>query len=172
MVLTMWIVKEPDSNLRLSIDRIDPQKLDFEDVSWICSSVMKQYRDEFNALPGFIDRAAYLVQRNRYRLPKKKKNNVYSEVVKGYKAPTPRTTIEPEGYPPPINDKVNDTRAPYPIYNNHYPKTPTICPANPEQFIEINTKKSIPFNKIPFIKKPRFKRNKPDVNNSEACILN
>jgi len=168
MVLTEWIVKEPNSNLRLSIDRIDPQKLDFEDVSWICSSVMKQYRDEFNALPGFIDRATYLIKKNRYRLPKKKHN-------KAYKAPTLKKVIEPEGSPPPINDKVNDTRAPYPIYNNNYkvyPKTPTICPANPEHFIEINTKKSLPFNKSPFIKKPRFKRNNADVNNSEACIIN
>jgi len=168
MVLTKWIVEDPDPELLLSIDRIDPLKLDFEDISWICSSVMKQYRDEFNGIPGFIDRAAYLVQRNNYRLPKKKKKNIYSGVVKGYKIPTPQKVIEPEGYPPPINE----IRAPYPIYRNNYPKTPTICPANPEQFIEINTKKSLPFNKIPFIKKPRFKRNNADVNNSEACIIN
>ena len=173
MVLTNWIVEEPDPKLCLGIDMIDPLKLDFEDVSWICSSVMKQYRDEFNDLAGFIDRTTYLIKKNRYRLPKKKNNLVYSEVVKGYKPPIPRAprgVIEPEGSPPPINEKVNDTRVAYPIYRNNYPKTPTSFPNNPEQFIEINTNKPLSFNKIPFIKKPNLRR--PIIPSSDACIIN
>ena len=36
---------------------------------------------------------------------------------------------------------------------NKYSKTPHIFPKDPETFIEINTKKSLPFNKIPFLKR-------------------
>ena len=61
-MLVNWIVPEPDHKLRLTLDQIDVNELGFEDIAWICSSVMKQYRDEFNALDGdgiVDDDAAY-----------------------------------------------------------------------------------------------------------------
>ena len=129
-MLVEWIVPEPDPKLRLTLDQIDIAKLDFEDVSWICSSTMKQYRDEFNALDGFIDRTVKLIREDPTKLKGKKQGR--AKIVRGY----------------PVRDNIN--YIPNPSY-----KTPTVFPTNPEQFIEINTQESRIYKKIPFLKKPR-----------------
>ena len=129
-MLVEWIVPEPDPKLRLTLDQIDISTLDFEDVSWICSSTMKQYRDEFNALDGFIDRVVKLIREDPTKM--KGKRQAYAKVVRGY----------------PVREDIN--YIPNPSY-----KTPTVFPTYPEQFIEINTQKSLPYKKIPFIRKPR-----------------
>jgi len=84
MVLITWIVPEPDPNLRISIDHIDPSKLDYDDITWIHSSTMKQYREEFHDLEGFLDRSVQLIRGNKGKLPKKVSNSLYSSVIKGY----------------------------------------------------------------------------------------
>ena len=81
MVLTKWIVPEPNPDLKLSIDTIDYKKLDYEDLRWIYSSTMKKYYREFCNLKGFVqyaERVFYkedvkseLMQlRSRYIIPK------------------------------------------------------------------------------------------------------
>ena len=57
MVLTKWIVPEPNPDLKLSIDTIDYKKLDYEDLRWIYSSTMKKYYREFCNLKGFVQNA-------------------------------------------------------------------------------------------------------------------
>ena len=131
--MTMWIVQEPDPSLALTVDKIDATKLDYEDVRWICSSTMKQYIDEFVRLQGFIE---------RYRLFKKYEEEKIRGKEKAYHTVT-RTYQQ--GDAPHI-----------------YTKTPTMFPQNNGKYIEIKTKKSLPFHKIPFIKKPR-KLNEPCV---------
>lgn len=71
MVLITWIVPEPDPNLRLTIDLIDPSKLNYDDIYWIHSPVMKKYREEFRNLPGFYDRTMYVIReyKERGRIP-------------------------------------------------------------------------------------------------------
>ena len=137
-MLVTWIVPKPDPKLRLTLDQIDVDKLDFEDIAWICSSVMKQYRDEFNALDGFLDRSVHLIRENPEKM-RSKRRVVRTKVVKGY----------------PVRNKANDE-----IRNPSYDtsKTPTIFPNNPERFIEIDTQKSLPYNKIPFLKKSTRQR--------------
>ena len=126
--MTIWIVPEPDPILALTIDKIDAKKLDYEDVRWICSSTMKQYIDEFVRLQGFIE---------RYRLFKKYEQEIIREKEKNYHAIA--RSYQPEDVPP--------------IYTKP-PKNSEKCIEN-EKYIEIKTKKSLPFHKIPFIKKPR-----------------
>tara|TARA_B100000780_G_C20747966_1_gene297138 strand:+ start:33 stop:413 length:381 start_codon:yes stop_codon:yes gene_type:complete len=67
MVLRTWIVPEPDPNLRLTIDLIDPSKLNYDDIYWIHSSVMKKYREEFINLPGLYDRTMYVIREHKER---------------------------------------------------------------------------------------------------------
>jgi hypothetical protein len=134
MVLTKWIVPEPDPKLRLTLDQIDISVLDFEDVSWICSSAMKQHRDEFNELHGFIDRTVMLVLENKKRLPKKRNQYIYPTIVKGY-----------------------------------HIKEPTICPDDPDHSIKFKTNKSLPFNRIPFLK--RFGRKKSEIRSPEVYVI-
>ena len=126
--MTIWIVQEPDPILALTIDKIDPAKLDYEDVRWICSSTMKQYIDEFIRLQGFIERYRLFKKYEQEIIRKKEKEKAYHPIARSY---------QPEDAP------------------SIYTKTPTIFPKNNEKFIEIKTQKSLPFHKIPFIKKPR-----------------
>ena len=126
--MTIWIVQEPDPILALTIDKIDPAKLDYEDVRWICSSTMKQYIDEFVRLQGFIERYRLFKKYEQEIIRKKEKEKEYHPIARSY---------QPKDAPP------------------IYTKTPTIFPKNSENFIEIKTQKSLPFHKIPFIKKPR-----------------
>ena len=62
---------EPDPNLRLTIDLIDPSKLNYDDIYWIHSPVMKKYREEFRNLPGFYDRTMYVIReyKEKGRIP-------------------------------------------------------------------------------------------------------
>ena len=57
MVLTKWIVPEPNPDLKLSIDTIDYKKLDYQDLRWIYSTKMKKYYREFCDLKGFVQYA-------------------------------------------------------------------------------------------------------------------
>ena len=132
--MTIWIVPEPDPILALTIDKIDAKKLDYEDVRWICSSTMKQYIDEFVRLQGFIERYRLFKKYEQEIIRKKEKEKNYHAIARSY---------QPEDAPP------------------IYTKPPTIFPKNSENFIEnekyieIKTQKSLPFHKIPFLKKPR-----------------
>ena len=129
-MLVNWIVPKPDPKLRLTLDQIDVNELGFEDIAWICSSVMKQYRDEFNALDGFLDRSVHLIRENPEKMRRKRKV-VRTKVVKGY----------------PVRNPSYDTS-----------KTPTVFPNNPERFIELDTQKVLPYNKIPFLRIPNRQR--------------
>ena len=131
--MTNWIVQEPDPSLALTVDKIDATKLDYEDVRWICSSTMKQYIDEFVRLQGFIERYRLFEKYEEEKIRKKEKEKTYHTIAKTY---------QPK-YAPPID-------------------LATIFSKNNEKCIEIKTKKSLPFHKIPFIKKPR-KLNEPCV---------
>jgi len=133
--MTMWIVPEPDPSLAITVDKIDPAKLDYEDVRWICSSTMKQYIDEFARLQGFIERYRLFKKYEEEKIREKEKEKEYQPIVRAY---------QPNEEPP------------------IYTKTPAILPKNNGKYIEIKTKKSLPFHKIPFIKKPR-KLNEPCV---------
>jgi hypothetical protein len=88
MTSTTWILSEPNPNLSLTINKIDPTKLDFDDIYWIYSSMMKQYIDEFNKLEGFIDIENRLIQENTIKLQKKR---IYKQVINSYKPSTPST---------------------------------------------------------------------------------
>ncbi len=123
MVLRTWIVPEPNPALSLSISNIDYRKLDHDDCRWIYSSTMKKYHREFSELQGFINYAQRL-----FAIDDLRKNNKY--IIPPYKSSI---------YPP---------------------MTPTMTPTmtqpiimNKDKYIKLNTNKSIPFNKIPFIKK-------------------
>ena len=123
MVLRTWIVPEPNPTLSLSISNIDYRKLDHDDCRWIYSSAMKKYHREFSELQGFINYAQRL-----FAIDDLRKNNKY--IIPPYKP-----TINPPMTPP---------------------MSPTMTPPNinnKDKYIKLNTNKSIPFNKIPFIKK-------------------
>ena len=115
MVLTNWIVPEPNPELALSISNIDYRKLDHTDCKWIYSSAMKKYHREFSELQGFITFAQRL-----FAIDGLKNKNRY--VIPPFKPP-----MTPPMAPPSIHNK--------------------------DKYIKLNTNKSIPFNKIPFIKK-------------------
>jgi len=60
----MFVPPEPDPTLRLTIDKIDYTKLNYDDIRWICSSTMKQYHDEFYNLPNFTKYAKEVIYKN------------------------------------------------------------------------------------------------------------
>ena len=123
MVLRTWIVPEPNPSLSLSISNIDYRKLDHDDCRWIYSSAMKKYHKEFSELQGFINYAQRL-----FAIDDLRKNNKY--IIPPYKS-----SIYPPIYPP---------------------MTPPMTPPNinnKDKYIKLKTNKSLPFNKIPFIKK-------------------
>ena len=123
MVLRTWIVPVPNPTLSLSISNIDYRKLDHDDCRWIYSSTMKKYHKEFSELQGFINYAQRL-----FAIDDLRKNNKY--IIPPYKS-----SIYPPIYPP---------------------MTPPMTPPNinnKDKYIKLKTNKSLPFNKIPFIKK-------------------
>ena len=53
MTFTKWIVPEPDPKLSLRVQDIDITLLNYGDIRFIYSSVMKKYIHEFEELLGF-----------------------------------------------------------------------------------------------------------------------
>jgi Fe-S oxidoreductase len=96
--MVIWCVPEPDPSLALTVDKIDVSKLDYEDIIWICSATMKQYRDEFRKLQGFFERYQFF---KRYE--EEVKREKVKEKVKTYQAIT--DTYQPNASPVPVYSK-------------------------------------------------------------------
>ena len=97
MVLTKWIVPEPNPDLKLSIDTIDYKKLDYEDLRWIYSSTMKKYYREFCNLKGFVQYAERI-----FDLELLRRNSVNSR-VNGYLTPKINESVRISSAKPPLH---------------------------------------------------------------------
>ena len=187
MVLTKWIVPEPNPDLKLSIDTIDYKKLDYEDLRWIYSSTMKKYYREFCNLKGFVQYAERI-----FDLELLRRNSVNSHVnshVNGYLTPK-------------LNESVRISSAKPPLYKSPLYKSPPLYkppplhklppPVEPpptlsyDRNIILNTQKVLPTRKIPFIGDtkrikdyentidkycPRSSNKSKEQKSSEACII-
>ena len=96
MVLTKWIVPEPNPDLKLSIDTIDYKKLDYEDLRWIYSSTMKKYYREFCNLKGFVQYAERI-----FDLELLRRNSVNSH-VNDYLTPKLNESVRISSAKPPL----------------------------------------------------------------------
>ena len=168
MVLTKWIVPEPNPDLKLSIDTIDYKKLDYEDLRWIYSSTMKKYYREFCNLKGFVQYAERI-----FDLELLRRKSVNSH-VNGYLTPK-------------LNESVRISSAKPPLHKPSLHKSPSLHklppPVEPpptlsyDRNIVLNTQKVLPTRKIPFLKKNDRSDNiirKYSVkrsDSSEACII-
>ena len=148
MVLTKWIVPEPNPDLKLSIDTIDYKKLDYEDLRWIYSSTMKKYYREFCNLKGFVQYAERI-----FDLELLRRNSVNSHVnshVNGYLTPKLNESVrissaKPPFHKPPLYKSPPLHKLPPPVE-----PPPTI---SYDRNVGLNTHKVLPTRKIPFLKK-------------------
>jgi len=62
MTFIEWIVPEPDPNLSLRVQDIDINKLNYQDIRFIYSSVMRKHILEFDGLPGFRNMADKIIE--------------------------------------------------------------------------------------------------------------
>ena len=177
MVLTKWIVPEPNPDLKLSIDTIDYKKLDYEDLRWIYSSTMKKYYREFCNLKGFVQYAERI-----FDLELLRRNSVNSHVnshVNGYLTPKLNESV-----------RISSAKSPHhkpPLHKSPLHKSPPLHklprPVEPpptlsyDRNVVLNTQKVSPTRKIPPLKKNDRSDNiirKYSVkksNRSEACII-
>ena len=144
MVLTKWIVPEPNPDLKLSIDTIDYKKLDYEDLRWIYSSTMKKYYREFCNLKGFVQYAERI-----FDLELLRRKSVNSH-VNGYLTPKLNESVrissaKPPLHKPPLHKSPSLHKFPPPVE-----PLPTI---SYDRNIGLNTQKVLPTRKIPFLKK-------------------
>ena len=58
----VWIVPEPDPRLSLRVTDIDICTLTYDDITYISSSSMKKYYEEFMELEGFGAYMKYLIE--------------------------------------------------------------------------------------------------------------
>ena len=149
-----WEVQEPPPNLYLTIDKIEPSYLTYDDIAWILSSSMKKYKEEFIELPGFIEHANYLMnqEKKRKELEKKEKENSYKCIVENYKSFVPRAPVPRVAVPRVAESKVST------------PMTILSAPIEPPLVTKIYSYENRPSentsfvskltHKIPFLKKP------------------
>jgi len=167
MVLTKWIVPEPNPDLKLSIDTIDYKKLDYEDLRWIYSSTMKKYYREFCNLKGFVQYAERIFD---LELSRRESVNSYTT---GYLTPKINESIRISSAKPPLH------KLPPPVE-----PPPTI---SYDRNIVLNTQKVLPTRKIPFIGTtkrikdyentidkycPSSSNKVKELKSSDACIVN
>ena len=96
MTSIKWIVPEPDPKLSLRVIDIDINKLNYQDIRFIYSSVMRKHIHEFEGLPGFRNMAEKIIEdekSNRLMI----KNKDYEEGI------------------PPHNEIIKKN----PVYNTH-----------------------------------------------------
>ena len=135
MVLTKWIVPEPNPDLKLSIDTIDYKKLDYEDLRWIYSSTMKKYYREFCNLKGFVQYAERI-----FDLELLRRKSVNSH-VNGYLTPNLNKSVRISSAKPPLH-KLRPPVEPPPTLSY-------------DRNIDLNTQKVLPKRKIPFLQSTR-----------------
>ena len=176
MVLTKWIVPEPNPDLKLSIDTIDYKKLDYEDLRWIYSSTMKKYYREFCNLKGFVQYAERI-----FDLELLRRNSVNSHVnshVNGYLTPKLNESVRISSAKPPLYKSPPLHKLPPPVE-----PPPTL---SYDRNIALNTQKVLPTRKIPFIGDtkrikdyentidkycPSSSNKSKEKKSSEACII-
>ena len=174
MVLTKWIVPEPNPDLKLSIDTIDYKKLDYEDLRWIYSSTMKKYYREFCNLKGFVQYAERI-----FDLELLRREPVNSH-VNGYLTPKINESVRISSAKPPIHKSPLYKSPPLHKLPSRHKLPPPVEPPptlSYDRNIVLNTQKVLPTRKIPFLKKNDRSENiirKYSVkksNRSEACII-
>ena len=62
MTFIKWTVPEPDPKLSLRVIDIDINKLNYQDIRFIYSCVMRKHIHEFEVLPGFRNTAEKIIE--------------------------------------------------------------------------------------------------------------
>ena len=170
MVLTKWIIPEPNPELKLSIDIIDYKKLDYVDLRWIYSSTMKKYHREFCNLKGFVQYAEKI-----FNLELLRRKPVNSR-VNGYLTPKINESVRISPAKPPLHKLPSLHKLPTPVE-----PPPSI---SYDRNIVLNTQKVLPTRKIPFIRNTKRIKDyentldkycpsssNKELKRSESCII-